>query len=185
MSWLRRVPARPDRVWPYTPDERDRVVPLDDVPQSDVGAPLPVVVANDYQLLLVYLLQETPEDWDGTWTRIVCPESGGLPVAAVRFQQPYAHLFGPPNDEAFEGHPLAERGLCPYGAFAVENSSWVRALERMNSVHEHHRPERFWQLTHYVFAFHDSTFECVADGLSVTLHRGSIRDVVAAMLPLM
>jgi len=33
----------------------------------------------------------------------------------------------------------------------------------------------------YVVAFHDSTFECTADGFSVSLHRGSLRDVVAAM----
>jgi hypothetical protein len=45
-----------------------------------------------------------------------------------------AHTFGPSNDEAFSGHPLAARGLTPYGAFKIENSSWVRHLERMNSA---------------------------------------------------
>jgi hypothetical protein len=44
----------------------------------------------------------------------------------------------------------------------VEQSSLVRRLERMNSVHEYHDPKRFWALTHYIFTFKDSTFECVA-----------------------
>jgi hypothetical protein len=169
--------------WPYTPDARDRVVPIAGAPQPDVGAPLPVVLANEYRLVLVYLLQNTPEGWDGTQApRIVSPESEDVPVAVVEFQRPHAHLFGPPNDEAFSGHPLSGRGLSPYGAYVIEGSSWIRALERMNSVHEHHDPGRFWKLTHYVFAFHDSTFECVADEFSVSLHRGSLRDIVAAMV---
>lgn len=40
-----------------------------------------------------------------------------------------------PNDESLHGHPLFERGLAFYGAFRVENSSWIRALVRINSVH--------------------------------------------------
>jgi hypothetical protein len=182
VSWFRREAAPAVSAWPYTPDARDRVIPLGDAPQSDVGAPLPVVLANDYRLCLVYLLQDTREDWDGTQApRVVSPASEDMPVAAVEFRRPHAHIFGPPNDEAFAGHPLSERGLNPYGAFIIEDSSWIRALERMNSVHEHHAPARFRKLTHYVFAFHDSTFECVADGFSVSLHRGSLRDVVAAI----
>ncbi|HEX6368284.1 MAG TPA: hypothetical protein VF006_05095 [Longimicrobium sp.] len=182
MSWFRRQPPDPARHWPYTPDERDRVVPLADVPQSDVGAPLPVVLASDYRLLLIYLLQDTPADWDGTWVRVVSPDSEDMPVAVVEFQRPYAHLFGPPNDEAIAGHPLSGRGLAPCDAYTVEDSSWIRALERMNSVHPNHRPGMFWKLTHYVFTFHDSTFECVAGGFTVSLHRGSLRDIVASVV---
>lgn len=110
---------------------------------------------------------------------MVSADSPDEPIAVVEFEGPAAHIFGPPNDEAFEGHPLAERGLEPYSACVVEGSSWISALERMNSVHPSHRPEPFWKLTHYVFAFHDSTFECVASGISVSLHRGSLRGVVA------
>ena len=57
-------------------------------------------------------------------------------------------MFGPPNDEAFSGHPLASRGLHPYGAFKIENSSWIRHLEKMNSVHPNHHPERYFKLQH-------------------------------------
>ena len=85
-------------------------------------------------------------------------------------------MFGPPNDETFSGHPLADRGLHPYAVFEVRDSSWIRKLERMNSVHHRHNRERFLEgLRHFVFAFHDSTFECVAHGFEVEVFRGSSR----------
>ena len=88
-------------------------------------------------------------------------------MVVVRFRRPYAHMFGPPNDEAFEGHPLAARGLASYAVYEVRRSSWLRRLERMNAVHWNHRPERFLaRLRHFVFAFHDATFECIAEGFT-------------------
>jgi hypothetical protein len=48
-----------------------------------------------------------------------------MTVSVVEFDGPYAHLFGPPKDEAIAGHPLSARGITPYGAFRVEDSSWM------------------------------------------------------------
>jgi hypothetical protein len=177
MSWLSRKSSL-HWTWPYTPDERDRVVLLADAPQSDAGAPLPVVLASDFRLLLVYLLQQYPRDWDGT-PRVVGADTDDLPVAIVEFQQPYAHIFGPPNDEAIAGHPLCTRGLRTYGAYIVEESSWIRSLERMNSIHPYHKPGRFQLLRHYAFSFHESTFECAANDHTVSVERGSLSAVVA------
>jgi hypothetical protein len=87
-------------------------------------------------------------------------------------------MFGPPNDEAFAGHPLSVRGLTPYGVFEVKNSSWVRRLERMNSVHPRHKPERFARLKHFIFTFHDTTFECIAEGFECTRHEGSVSRIL-------
>jgi hypothetical protein len=72
--------------------------------------------------------REFPEISD----RIDKSDTPRVGFATVEFEQPFAHQFGPPNDEAFLGHPLAERGLHPYAGFEVQNSSWVRALEEMN-----------------------------------------------------
>lgn len=88
-----------------------------------------------------------------------------------------------PNDEAFEGHPLASRGLKPYSVFEVKNSSWIRRLERMNSVHRCHRPEGYKMLRHFVFAFHDTTFECVAQGFEWTVHEGIATEILFQSLP--
>ena len=145
----------------YDVDRRDRVVELEDVPRASIGAPLPIVVADEGTLQLAYYASVSDPSWDGTSVRVVDLRTDD-PVVLVRFDGAYAWFHGPPNDEAFRGHPLASRGLHPYAAFRVESSSWVRRLERMNSRHEHHDPSRFARLRHYIFAFHDSTFECVA-----------------------
>ncbi len=93
----------------------------------------------------------------------------GEDLVAVKFDSPRAHDLGGPNDEALHGHPLFERGLDAYGIYEVLGSSWIRAMERMNSVHPRHRPERFASLRHFIFTFHDVTFECVAAGVRQTL----------------
>ncbi|MGC4066352.1 MAG: hypothetical protein QM784_17320 [Polyangiaceae bacterium] len=134
---------------------------------------------------MAYYVQEAPPDWDGSTARVVGPEDVGEPFALVRFKFCYAHMFGPPNDEAFRGHPLSSRGLHPYGAFEVTHSSWIRRLERMNAVHPYHRPEVFWKRRHIVFAFHDTTLECVCDGYDVRLGQGSIASAVPEMVGLL
>lgn len=168
----------------YEVDEKDRVVTLEGIPQSSVGAPLPLIVANEGRPVLAYYMESTDPSWDGTTVRIVDQERSNEPIALIRLET-FAHMFGPPNDEAFSGHPLAGRGLHPYGAFRVENSSWIRRLERMNRVHEHHRPKRFEQFQHLVFAFHDSTFECVCREFDVRTEHGSMLDVTPAILALL
>jgi hypothetical protein len=165
----------------YNVDDKDRVIKLDDVPQSSVGAPLPVVLSDEGKTLLAYLRSDVPDDWDGSSIRIVGYESE-WPIVIVEFKAVYALMSGPPNDEAFSGHPLYERGLHPYAAFEIINSSWIRGLEKMNSVHEYHRPERFEKMRHFVFAFHDSTLECVADGFEVSETKGSMRTIFPGLV---
>jgi hypothetical protein len=165
----------------YQIDEKDKVIELKNVPQSSVGAPLPMVLSDEHKILLAYLLQDTPEGWDGTTVRIVNYESNGESIAVVEFNHHLSFMFGTPNDEAFHGHPLESRGLRPYTVFEIENSSWLRKLERMNSVHEHHKPERFKKYKHFVFAFHDSTFECIAESFEVSIHEGSLEGILPEM----
>jgi hypothetical protein len=169
----------------YSVDEKDRVVPIKDIPQSSIGAPIPVVLSDEFVTVVAFYLENISDDWDGTSVRIVGKETEGEPLAMVRFSICYASMFGQPNDEAFDGHPLASRGLGPYGAFVVENSSWIRGLERMNSVHRHHRPERFRALKHYVLSFHDSTFECVAEDYTVELRKSSLKKLLPRMIELL
>lgn len=164
----------------YQVDGRDEVVELGNVPQSCVGAPEPVVLSDEHRTALAFYLQEPAEEWDGISVTVVS-HSSERPVAIVEFTPCYDHMFGAPNDEAFQGHPLHERGLHPYGAFEVIDSSWVRQLERMNSVHPYHKPERFWERHHYIFAFHDSTFECVADKFQITETFGSMVSIMPQM----
>jgi hypothetical protein len=164
----------------YEVDRKDRVVEIADAPQSSVGAPLPVVVAAEGRLLLAYLAEVHDPAWDGTTVRVVDAQSDE-PVVRVDFAWPKAHMLGPPNDEAFGGHPLAARGLRPYGVFRVERSSWIRKLERMNPAHPYHDAESFDQLSHFVFAFHDSTFECVARSFNTEVVSGPLKAAASDM----
>jgi hypothetical protein len=168
----------------YEVDKNDRVVTLEDIPQSSVGAPLPLILANEQRVVLAYYINATDPSWDGKTVRILNQDECDEPIAVVRLDCA-AHMSGPPNDEAFSGHPLASRGLHAYGAFRIEGSSWIRKLERMNRVHEHHRPEHFERLHHLVFAFHDSTFECVCRDFDVRTVHGSMLDVTPTMLALL
>ncbi len=169
----------------YTVDGDDRVAELREVPQCETGAPLPVVLSDEGHILLAYLVSETgaPGVEGVPWGELeeVSPDSGGRDVAFVKFTSPTAHMFGPPNVEGLPGHPLYERGLTFYSACEVTNSSWIRILERMDAVHPNYSPGTYNSKWHCIFAFHDSTFECVAEGFEISLHRGSIRSIIPLM----
>jgi len=156
------------------PVDKDRVIALTDIPRSSVGAPMPRVVADELTCVVGYYVSVRDPSWDGTYARLVDPQTNADPVAVVTFPLYCATMFGPPNDEAFAGHPLASRGLRPYGAFEVHDSSWIHQLERMNSVHPLHRRERYLELRHVILSFHDSTFECVAERYEVSVHAGPL-----------
>jgi hypothetical protein len=106
----------------YPVDDLDTVIELPDVAPPDIGAPLPLVMGDEHTLLLAYLVSEPDPNWDGSYVTAVSAESGGMAVAIVFFHRPCAHFLGPPNDEAFNGHPLAIRGLRPYSVFEIEQS---------------------------------------------------------------
>jgi hypothetical protein len=164
----------------YIVDDLDKVKRLKDVPQSDIGAPLPIVIANEGYLGLLYYLSQPDPNWDGTYVNVVSTASDEMAVAIIEFELPTTHSLGPPNDEAFSGHPLAFRGLRPYAAFEILDSSWIRQLERMNSVHRCHDRTRFMSdKRHFVFAFHNSLFECVARSNRIDLTRGSLLKAAA------
>ena len=132
--------------------DKDVVVELTDVPSSDSGAPEPALFVDERRVVLAYF--KSPAD-EGQ-------------IAYINFLHCWAHYFGGPNDETLHGHPLYTRGLKPYAIAEVKTSSWIRSLERINSVHPHHNPERFQRLRHFIFAFHDSMFECVAESFQAS-----------------
>jgi hypothetical protein len=87
-------------------------------------------------------------------------------------------MFGPPNDEGLEGHPLYSRGLDYHNCFEVRESSWIRSFERMNRVHMWHDATRFARYRHFIITFQDSTFECIAERYRVSIQTGDPAEVV-------
>jgi hypothetical protein len=168
----------------YNVDEKDQVVQLVDVPQSDSGAPMPLVFSDEGRVVLAYYGMEGSPKWND-FPRILGHVGGNDPVALLRFIGCSSYMFGEPNDEALTGHPLASRGLKPYGVFRIKDSSWIRSLERSNSVSPLHEQESYQDLQHLIFTFHDTTFECLCDTFDVRTARGSIGALTQMMLKLL
>jgi hypothetical protein len=100
------------------------------------------------------------------------------PWALVEFQSCYVAKLGGPNDEVLNGHPLYGNGLEPYSAQRVVNSRWLAELESINQVHLLYSASMWRDCTHFIFWFHDSVFDCVAESFTVEVHRTSIRDLL-------
>ena len=154
----------------YVVDGKDRLRELADIPKMEPGAPSPVILADEGRCAVAYFRREdNPSEW-----------SSDESIAIVVFDAHW-HYSGSPNDEALNGHPLYPSGLRWYAAYEVLNSSWIRALERMNRVHSQHDAERFTRLRHFILAFHDSTFECVGTQYESILIEGSMSDALVQM----
>jgi hypothetical protein len=80
----------------YVVDEQDVVTPLQGVPQSDTGAPLPLVLQDERRCLVAFLVSDAERNAERTIE---------ARVALAEFAKPYATVFRAPNDEAFAGHP--------------------------------------------------------------------------------
>jgi hypothetical protein len=147
------------------------------------GAPLPHLLANGDRAYVLFYLANPDPDWDGTWVRIVDPATTEPePLGVVEFHHVHSVKLGGPNDEAIEGHPLHGKGLRTYAAHQVVNSRWITEAERVNSVHPHHRSGWHDRLNHYVFCFHDETFECLAEGFTTERYVGSPRAVFSELV---
>ena len=144
----------------FTPKET--LKKLHDLPQSSVGAPCPLVFSNEHDVYVTYYLDKIEDGWDGKTVRVVSPASDREPSIVVCFRRAIAHYFGRPNDEAISGHPLYGIGLQPYSYFEVLNSTWLDELEHMNRVHPYHKKERYADIRHFIFTFHDTTLEVLA-----------------------
>jgi hypothetical protein len=126
----------------------------------DIGAPMPHLLTNGYRTFLVFYLKDDYSEGDRTEL-----------VALVQFLRCVSVKLGDPNDEVLHGHPLYGKGLEPYSAQIVRNSTWVKELETINKVHSQYKPEFWSELNHYIFWFHDQTFECVAKSYEVEVFR--------------
>ena len=155
-------------------------VPLELPVCWDTGAPLPYLLQNDYRTFLAFFLRDVDQNWDGTYVKVRNPNSGlSEKLALIEFEQCICAKMGDPNDEVLHGHPLYGKGLAGYEAMVVENSIWLKALEKINAVHDAYNPE-FWRgLRHYILPFHDSTFECVARGFRVEVFEVPLSDLLS------
>jgi hypothetical protein len=133
------------------------VVPFDAGCQPEAAVSGAILLQDEYRCFLVFNVSTSdPDVTEGT-------------RAIVGFHRVRLTKFGFPNDEAKAGHPLYGRGFGEFGYDVSEvlNSSWAREAEAQNKVRFPDEPA--WRTRHFMFAFHDSCFECLADSLTLRL----------------
>ena len=156
-------------------------VPCDFPVAWDVGAPLPYLFKSDNAAFLTFYSRTIQNDgWDGRSVKIVAPSSTEIcSICLVKFKSCASAKLGHPNDEVLCGHPLYGRGLEGYTAQIVKNSPWLKEVAKTNSVHSNDKPQRWSRVNHYIFWFHDSTFECLAESYEIEMHSGTMREVLS------
>ena len=146
------------------------------------GAPMPHLLQNDHKTFILFLLRDVDPNWDGTYVTVKDPaEDSAQSLGIVEFKRCMATRMGTPNDEVFDGHPLADKGLEAYTAQRVVNSEWIASLQAINSAHHCYNPEFWQQLHHYVLWFHDCSFEAVAESFELETVQSSIPEQLAVL----
>ncbi len=130
----------------------DEVIKLEVPWLPDAGAPEPHLFGGDNgPTIVVYR------------TSSLAPSDDEF--AVLRFPLCEIVKFGYPNDEALPGHPLYVKGLTNYGVFEVLDSSWSKTLAEQNLVSFPNPGPSTRSKRHFVVTFHDSTLECIAEGI--------------------
>ena len=160
----------------------EHAVPLDFPVKWDAGCPLPHLLCNDYKALLTFILRDTKPVANGSSIEMVVPtDEKALPLALVEFTPCFIAKLGSPNDEVFHGHPLQGKGLDGYTAQKVVNSRWLAEIEAINKVHHYYDPSLWRDRIHYVFWFHDTTFECIAKSFKIEVFKESVAAMLSRM----
>lgn len=128
------------------------------------GAPCPLLLVDEFKAHLTFnrAFEEGRED----------------ERCLVTFHGCTSAKLGAPNDEALGGHPLSGRGLEYYSAHEVVRSPWIAEILEINRVHPLHKDAHYDGLKHYVFCFHDTTFECLAESFEVKRNASALERVL-------
>ena len=143
----------------------EHAIPYDIGFVPEAAASEPVLLQTDYTAFLTFSAMRIRPNQQR--------EKAGYGV--VRIDLCSLTKFGYPNDEALEGHPLYERGLSAYGVFEVKNSLWIKAITAQNRVAFPNTPDS--KQRHFIFTFHDSTFECIARGIDTSVSEKTYQEV--------
>ena len=140
-------------------EEKDKVIALNLGCRPEAAVSGALLLQTEHNAYLTFNAQrESPDGFS--------EDAGTAVVEIVRCQ---ITKFGYPNDEALLGHPLYRKGLITYGIYEVLKSSWIAELAEQNRIAFPDRTETTW-MRHFVFVFHDSTFECLAQDVKISLH---------------
>lgn len=89
-------------------------------------------------------------------------------IGRAVFDYCMATTFGPPGEE---GHALEGSGWEAYTPLRVINSPWLSRMAGPASG-----------LSHFLFSFHDTSFECLADSCETSRFSGSLGEALRATI---
>jgi hypothetical protein len=167
------------------PEERVRPLQLGVHPEAAISGGL-LLQSEEAAFLLFNAMADEP-DAQG------CFAPAG--TAVLEFTECALTRFGSPNDEGRPEHPLYPKGLAEvaYAVCEVEHSAWARqemarARRSAECIWGDHFARayagRAGTTRHFLVAFHDSTFECLADDvhIRVTVRPEPYHEVVDALI---
>ena len=126
-----------------------------------------VLVASEFSTFLTFNAVKTSADGAGL---------EDLGHAVVEFKACHITKFGYPNDEARWGIPRYQ--TTSYGIYKVKNSEWIPEIVRLNRYRFPDTPDDT-TTRHFLFAFHDTTFECLAEDMQFELTKEPYEQVFA------
>ncbi|MGA1842991.1 MAG: hypothetical protein ACMUIS_00325 [bacterium] len=153
--------------------EKEKIIELDLGITPEAAISGPVLLQTDYSTFLTFnAMKDTDKPFpDGGYYK---EEAGTAIVELIGCQ---ITKFGYPNDEAWAGIPRT-KGLS-YGIYEVINSKWIRELAGLNRYSFPDSGE--WDSRHFLFLFHDSCFECIADDLKIEISKEKYEDIFAKL----
>jgi hypothetical protein len=153
----------------YPSDNDSKIVLLAHIPVMENDFPLfapngeePLVVSFLNKIYLIYKINHR------------VPGTPVEDLAIITFQGTN-YRRGWPNEQGLNKHPLAKNGLNAYTISEVINSSWIKQIIEYNS---HNPSEIYKTLRHFIFAFHDSMFECIARDYKIETRNGKFGDIL-------
>lgn len=155
----------------YKIGDKDSIEKLTDVPIMDVGAPLPIMMRNDSDLVLGYIVSSSSPKPYEKHVEVIKGETGYGRFALIRFWRSIAGVSCLPPEDDIDKHPLSARGLRPYMAVKVNNSSWLHLTKEIYKIEDE-------KMNHFIFTFHDSSFECLARSYWVTVFEGCTEETL-------
>jgi len=150
----------------------DEIVELDLGVRPDAGVSGAVVLQTESMTILTFIAVCSTSETSPRGDKYLEPDQRAI----VEFQRCLLTRFGHPNDEARWGIP--KYAGSSYGIYEVKDSSWIKEVVAANRHSFPATPDDYVR-RHFLFAFHDSTFECLADDLSIKVVEQPYNEVFA------
>ncbi|MBB6127112.1 hypothetical protein [Mucilaginibacter lappiensis] len=142
-----------------------KLIEIKDQFVMDVGAPCPLLIADDHNLRLIFYSND--EDQIELRQRDNIYDQG---IIELKFIRHNFFSFGPPNDEALNGHPYYELNLGSYSFYELQDSDLIAKISTYGRHHHFYNTRAYEKCHHYILTFKEQLFECVAHGFEVYKH---------------